>query len=197
MFRPSEMGFLSLILHSRLRSLDLSTFYVKDVVDAINLPSLDEWTQNLGIQSQPVATMLSFLKRSGCCLKVLNLDNICHSSDILSTLLQEIPSLERIRLSYNSVYRGKDVMNDVLSRIFDPVPEDCTPGSFLPHLKFIECKMEDKEAPFSWSSIPKFYHNSHRRSLTLKAFTRKIRYTKLPSNSYSLPTKGWNFKSLI
>ena len=137
------MGFIASTLHHRLRSLNLSASFSKDVLDAINLPSLEEWTQSMKGQRLPTEAMLSFLQRSGCCLKVLNLDSIFHSAVDLDILFRKIPSPERIRVSYCSVNRDKTVMDEVLDQIF------YSPKSFLPHLQFIECKMEDLVAPFS------------------------------------------------
>jgi hypothetical protein len=158
--------------HSRLRSLVLSTPHLENFLDAINLPTLEEWTQNT--RYLPVVAMLSFLTRSGCRIKSLNLTNNAPPSGYLETLLQEIPSLERIQLSYlTPSYSKRGILDDILTRIFHSVPEDRTPGSFLPRLQFIECKMEGFVAPFSWSSIPKLYRHGHRRSLKLKAFVCK------------------------
>jgi hypothetical protein len=171
MFESREISVQVPIVHPRLRSLVLSTPYVENFLDVINLPSLEEWTQNS--QHLPVTAMLSFLTRSGCRIKVLNLDNNPPPSGYLNNLLQEIPSLERIRLSYLKSSDSKEgIMDDILTRIFHSVPEDRTAGSFLPRLQFIECKMEDSVSPFSWSSIPKFYRHGHRRSLTLRAFAQ-------------------------
>ena len=162
------------VLHSRLRSLDLSIPRSKHrcVLDVMHLPSLEEWTHDLCCDRLPVAAMLSFLKRSGCRIKALKLDNIRLPSKDLDTLLQEIPSLERVQVSYYSSSE-EGIMDDILTRIFYSVPEDHTPGgSFLPHLQFIECKTDTFVAPFSWGFIPKFYRHGHRRSLKLKAFAR-------------------------
>jgi hypothetical protein len=162
------------LFHPRLRSLDLSTPPSKHryVLDVVQLPSLEEWTHNLCCDRLPVAAMLSFLKRSGCRIKALKLENIRLPSEDLNTLLQEIPSLERVQVSYR-LSSNKGIMDDILTRIFYSVPEDHSPGgSFLPHLQFIECKTDTFAAPFSWGSIPKFYRHGHRRSLKLKAFAR-------------------------
>lgn len=64
-------------------------------------------------------------------------------------------------------------MDDIFTRIFYSVPEDRTPTSFLPRLQFIEFKLNNASAPFSWGYIPKFYRDGHRRSLTLRTFVHK------------------------
>jgi hypothetical protein len=171
-----DIGFTNPIFHPRLHSLNLSTPYLGEVLQKVSLPSLEEWTQNMGVQGLPMAAMLSFLKRSGCRIRVLNLDNIRPPYEGLNTLLQTIPSLERIRLSYFSLYYGPGaVMDGILTRIFYSMPGESIPESFLPHLRFIECKMDPPcaGAPFSWGFIPKLYRDGHRRSLTLRAFIHK------------------------
>jgi hypothetical protein len=185
MYELPEISVQNPILHPRLRSLELSTFHFEPhyILDLINLPSLEEWTQNMNGIRLPVAAMLSFLERSGCRIKTLNLDKIRPPSEDLDTLLQEIPSLERIRLCYHSLYSKDGVMDDILKRIFSSVPgsnvsvdsvEDGTAESFLPHLQFIEGKLDSVGTPFSWSYIPKLYRRGHRRSLMLRGFARKF-----------------------
>jgi hypothetical protein len=180
MTKSREISVQTPFLHPRLQSLVLSTLYPKNFLDTISLPSLEEWTQNTNTQYLPMAAMLSFVTRSGCRIKVLNLANNASPRGYLETFLQEIPSLEGIRLSYlTSSHRKEGIMDDILTRIFHSVPEDRTPASFLPRLQFIECKMENHlVAPFSWSSIPKFYRDGHRRALTLRAFAKESDITK-------------------
>jgi hypothetical protein len=72
MYKRRNFRLTNPILHPRLRSLHLSTSHLKDVLKNIDLPSLEEWTQNTN-SAEPMAAMLSFLQRSGCCIKVLNL----------------------------------------------------------------------------------------------------------------------------
>jgi len=169
-----DLGLKNPIIHPRLCSLHLSTRGdLKYVLKEIDLPSLEEWTQNTNGRPPPMEAIRSFLWRSGYCLKVLHLYGLRCISEILETLLQEIPSLERIRLSFYSTYGVQDVMDDILTRIFYSVPECRTPTSFLPHLQVIECKTDNAPAPFSWGNIPKFYREGHRRSLKLRVFTHK------------------------
>lgn len=170
-----NIGFINPILHPRLRSLRLSTPYLGSILKEINLPSLEELTQKTSGRDRPMAAMLSFVQRSGCCIKVLNLNGPLFLSEHLDTLLQKVPSLECIRLCFWLVYGDEEaVMDDILIRIFYSNPEDRTAEPFLSHLQFIECKMASPVPPFSWASIPKFYRdNGHRRSLALRAFAHK------------------------
>jgi hypothetical protein len=67
-------------------------------LDAINVPSLEEWILQHCGDPLPVTAMVSFLQRSGCCLKILNLQRISAPPDDLSNLFQAMPSLERLQL---------------------------------------------------------------------------------------------------
>ena len=168
------------IVHPRLRSLHLSrSHYIEDFLGAVTLPSLEEWTQDMCTQGLPVAAMVSFFKRSSCCLKVLHLTTFSHHSKDLNTLLQAIPTLERIHLSSDILGLNK-LMDDVLARLFRPAPasgiilvEGHTPESFLPRLQFMECNTVERDAPFSWDRLPQLYRQGHRRSLVLKTIVNK------------------------
>lgn len=165
-YRPCEVSFRESILHPRLRSLRLSTNCdIEGILGVVNLPSLEEWTHNIRSGPLPVAAMLSLFKRSGCHLKVLHFTNFRIDSKGLNTLLQAIPSLERIRLSFDRSPRVRTVMDGILARIFCPPPggsdisgEDSAPNSFLPRLQFMECTtISEAYAPFSWHRIPSLY----------------------------------------
>ena len=110
--------------------------------------------------------MVSLLKRSGCCLKMLNLSGTSYD---LFILLQAIPSLERLQLKY----QPNDVLHDVFDRIFrSPVDGSIIPlgdtphETFLPRLQFMEYAK-----PFSWDRVPQLYRQGRRHSLTLKFST--------------------------
>ena len=161
------------ILHQRLRSLDSSSTGTR-FLEAINVPSLEEWTHSGPL---PMTAMVSLLKRSGCCLKILNLRNISAPPDDLSNLFQAMPSVERLRLHFRL---PNGIMDDILARIFNSPPgnstipsEDASHESFLPYLQFMECTTFDGTEPFSWNRIPRFYRQGHRRSLTLKSAAKE------------------------
>jgi hypothetical protein len=167
------------ILQRRLRSLN-SSCNGTQFLEAINVPSLEEWTHNTRGNPLPVTAMVSLLKRSGCCLKILNLQNISAPPNDLSNLFQAMPSLERLELHCWSVLNANGVMDDILARIFNSpsvnstIPlEDARRESFLPCLQFIECTTGHNTAPFSWNHIPQLYRQGHRRSLTLKSTAKE------------------------
>jgi hypothetical protein len=159
------------ILHPRLRSLDLFASYLNNVLflDAISLPSLEEWTQGTKDGDLPVAAMLSFIRRSGCPLKVFSLDVVPWD---LRSLLQALPLLEHLRLCCKGL-TSTTVMDDILTRVFrsvldgSDISEDPPSESFLPNLRFIECWTTWAGAPFSWDLIPQLYLQGHRQSLML------------------------------
>jgi hypothetical protein len=167
------------ILHRRLRSLN-SSYRETRFLQAINVPALEEWAHSTHGDPLPVTTMVSLLKRSGCCLKILNLQHISAPPDDLYLLLQAIPSLERLRLHFWSVQNADGVVDDILARIFNSPSNNSTISSegasrefFLPYLQFMECTTSCGTAPFSWNRIPQLYRQGHRCSLTLKSTAKE------------------------
>ena len=160
----------SFIIHPRIRSLDLPAEAGK-FLDMINVPSLEEWTQEAcsdTIRALPVTAMVSLLKRSGCRLKILNLQYLLTRPNRLLTLFQATPFLERLEMDF---MRRSNAVDDILVRIFHSPPDQhSSHESFLPRLRFLECRTQSKKvAPFSWDRIPDLYRLGHRCSLTLKS----------------------------
>ena len=163
-------------IHPHLRSLDILSRGPK-FLDAINVPSLEEWFHNTDNGPLPVTAMVSLLERSGCCLKILDLQNTSASPEDLSILFKAIPSLERLQLHFVSVKKTDGVMDDILARIFNSTPcnstipsEEVSRQSFLPRLQVLECMPSfTMFAAFSWNHIPQLYCQGHRRSLALKS----------------------------
>jgi hypothetical protein len=170
-----RISFETPVIHPRLHSFYLFTPYPDTFLEAINLPSLGEWTQNMDDLPVPVNTVLSLLERSRCCLKILNLEAIASPPGDLSALLQAMPSLERLELSFDS--KLDIVRVDDLIRIFSSAPgksnilmEDTASECFLPHLQYFKCVMDSLElGQLSWGRIQLLYRQGHRRSLTLRA----------------------------
>jgi hypothetical protein len=166
------------VLHPQLRSLHLTTYTLKNLLDAINLPSLEEWTQNTCRETPPLAAMLSFLERSGCLLKLLTLHIVPRQTVDFRSLLQALPSLEHLSLHFRGGFKSSIVMDDIFTRIFRSVPGSSDISvvapleSFLPNLQFIECSTNSTHAPFSWDRIPQLYLQGHRQLLTLKCAAR-------------------------
>ena len=63
----------TVILRPRLRSL-YSDHSTKVLLNVINVPSLEEWTHDMGDEQHDCASMISLLDRSNCFLKILNLE---------------------------------------------------------------------------------------------------------------------------
>jgi len=161
------------ILHRRLRSLN-SSYSGTGFLEAINVPSLEEWTHSTEDEPLPVTAMVSLLKCSGCCLKIVNLQHVLVPLGDLSVLFQAMPSLEHLRLQFWSVKNADGIMDDFLAQIFIPL-QDASCESFLPHLQFMECiaGCGTMMAPFSWNHVPQLYHHGHRRLLTLKSAAKE------------------------
>jgi len=164
-------------LHPRLRFFHLSRKSPEYLLDIINLPSLEQFTYNLDYNAVPVTPMLSFLQRSNCRLRGLNLISLRAPSEDLHILLQAIPSLECLRLSFRNVSQNCTVMDNILTQILHSGPvgggnisvEGTTPEPLLPHLQFMECWVHFPGALFSWDRIPQLYRQGHKRSLVLKS----------------------------
>lgn len=152
---------------------------------AIELPSLEELTQSMNHQNLPLATMLLFLKRSGCRPKILHLYGFQRPSEALSTLLQAIPSLERLQPCFDWVFEDTIVMDDFFTRLFRSAPRsivsdismNASLGSFLPHLQFMECSAQSSITLFSWDHIVHLYRQGHKRSLILTSDAYHSRIT--------------------
>ena len=160
----------SFIIHPRIRSLRLPA-EARKFLNMINVPSLEEWTQEAcgdTVQALPMTAMVSLLKRSGCRLKILNLQYLLAGPIKLLTLFQATPFLERLEMDF--MHRS-DAVDDILVRIFHSPPDQSSSHeSFLPRLRFLECRTHSKKAaPFSWDRIPDLYRLGHRCSLTLKS----------------------------
>jgi hypothetical protein len=172
-YTPVNLG--TSILHQRLRSLNYENNRT-GFLEAINIPSLEEWTYNTQGNPLPVTVMVSLLNRSGGCLKILNLKKVSVPPDDLSILFEAMPSLERLQLHFMSVENADGIMDDILARIFNSPSgnstissEDASHEFFLSRLQFMECTTFCGTAPFSWNHIPQLYRQGHRCSLTLKS----------------------------
>jgi len=164
------VNFYTTTFNSRLRSLHFTSRGTK-FLEAINVPSLEEWILDTDSGPLPVTVMVSLLKRSGCCLKILNLKHIETLPDDLSILFQAMPSLERLKIW--SIENADGIMDNILARIFNSPPstipsDGASHESFLPCLQFMECTTH-YAAAISWNHIPQLYRQGHRRSLILKS----------------------------
>jgi len=181
MYGSHDVGFVNPILHHRLRSFEVSPGYrLQSVLEALNLPSLEEWTIDVGLGHTAMAAMQALLKRSGSRLKVLNLHRLHPSSEHLYTLLQSTPSLERMRLIPFQT-SACDFPLEILTQILCPGPGSsdisvgsATSASFLPHLQVIEFV---KAGPFPWGRIQRLCRQGHRRALKLKVSTAQANIT--------------------
>jgi hypothetical protein len=162
----------TVILHPRLRSLN-TNYNTESLFYVINAPSLEEWTHDLSDIQNDCPDLISLLETSNCFLKVLKLKG--NLPDDLCDLLQATPFLERLYLPFSwptctaklddmfTRMSGTTLDSDVSS------VEGAALGSFLPHLRFLECRASPNPTiySFTWDLIPHLYHQGHRWSLTL------------------------------
>jgi len=164
------------ILHPRLRSLYFS-FSATHFLEMINVPSLEDWTHDVGSNPLSATILVSLFERSSCSLKFLTLNDVPLTSTNFRLLLQAVPSLEYLWLDISQDQSHNGEMDDIFSRIFcSPSVTSATPQEeitqelFLPHLQLIYCAGDDPLfAPFSWDLIPYLYRLGHRHSLTFQS----------------------------
>lgn len=161
----------TIIVHPRLRSLN-TCYSSRDIFNVISFPSLEEWVHNMnmGNGQHDCASMISFLDRSNCFLKILDFQG--DIPEDLPDFLQATPFLESLCLPFAFTVEDTAIMDDIFTRMSRSTPvssvEGTASGSFLPHLQYIECGAIDDIFPFTWALIPQLYHQGHRRSLTLE-----------------------------
>ena len=165
------------ILHPQLRSLN-TNYNTESLFYVINAPSLEEWTHDLSDIQNDCPGLISLLETSNCILKVLKLEG--NLPEDLCPLLQATPFLECLYLS-SSWPTCAAVLDDMFTRMSRTTLDsdissvaDAASGSFLPHLRFLECRANTETiAPFNWDLIPHLYRQGHRWSLTLDSSTHE------------------------
>ena len=171
------IDFDTAIVHPRLRSL-YSDHNAESLLRVINVPSLEEWTHDME-KKDDCAWMISLLDRSNCFLKVLNLERSLPEG--LCALLQATPLLERLCLVSERKFGDAAILDDMLTRMSRPTldsgvslsVEGAASGTFLPHLRFLDCGAS-YISPFTWDLIPQLYYpEGDRWSLTLKSWAHE------------------------
>ena len=158
----------SSIIHPRIRSLGLPVEAI-NLLNMINVPTLEEWTQDACGSTLPATAMVSLLQRSSCCLKILNLQRLSVGLNNFATLFQATPFLEHLEMNFMDRSNGVD---DILVRIFHSPPvQSSSHESFLPRLQFLACTTcFSMNALFPWDRIPDLHRLGYRCSLTLKSY---------------------------
>jgi hypothetical protein len=171
------IDFDTAMVHPRLRSLK-SDDNAESLLHVINVPSLEEWTHDMANKND-CAWMISLLDRSNCFLKVLNLERSLPKD--LCALLQATPLLERLCFVSERKFGDAAILDDMVTRMSRTTldsgvssVEGAASGSFLPHLRFLDCgASDDIISPFTWDLIPQLYYQGHRWSLTLKSWAHE------------------------
>ena len=133
---------LKIFIHSRLRTLDTSDGTIQ-FLDRINIPSLEEWTQDAVLYSLVVTAMVSLLERSNCRQKILKLHGIWVSPNKLLILFQVTPSLEWLQILFLPTQDHDDALDDILPQIFcsppvkSTIPADASRKTPLPRLQYM------------------------------------------------------------
>jgi len=131
----------------------------------MELPSLEEWSHKVINVYIPLASILSFLERSSCQLKVVKLSTLDSVwIDDFRMFLEAIPSLEHLSLEVSG-YDDPATLNNVLDRLCD-MSAITNAALFLPHLQTMNIVAQ--EVPFSWDRIPAIFRSSNRASLSMK-----------------------------
>jgi len=162
-----------IIRHPYLRTLHLLCIEQTDVlpklINSLELPSLESWTVEFieWGESAVLDILTSFLKRSGCNLKILNIEqNRAPAVEDFARFLQAAPCLQHLRVTrppYDSSWTP--VMDNILERISaSPAMQTGHTAGFLSDLQSLQlfgCKLN------AWACIPLIFQLPHRKLLKL------------------------------
>ena len=163
-----------IIRHPYIRTLQL--FFIEEtgvfqkIINSLELPSLESWSVELVELEESVVVdiMILFLKRSGCGLKTLNIQQIrAPAAEDFERFLQAAPCLQHLRVigpTYDE--SSMPVMDNILERISAP-PSPMHPGhtaGFLSGLQSLQLSGRELNA---WACIPVIFRCPHRKLLNL------------------------------
>ena len=143
---------------------------VAQIIDCMELPSLEEWSYMGKSWRIPLVSLLSLLKRSSCHLKVVKFSALDPSCiDDFRAFLEAIPSLEHLSFSLG-LSNGQSTLNNILDRLCNAPPSGTSAtestSQLLPHLRTIDIRANS--VPFSWDRVPIIFRSSNRGSLSMK-----------------------------
>jgi hypothetical protein len=157
------------IRHPYLRTLRLSYFEETDVfqklINSLELPSLESLSVKME-ESVIVDTMISFLKRSGCSLKTLDIEPRAPAVEDVERFLQVVLYLQHLRVTCPSHDESSiPVTDNILERISasPPIQTGHTAG-FLSGLQSLHLSGRKLNA---WACIPLIFRLPHRKLLKL------------------------------
>jgi hypothetical protein len=157
-----------IVRHPYLRTLQLvfmeQTSVFHKLIDSLELPSLESWSVEFVELEENIVLdiMTSFLQRSGCSLKTLNMepDQVPAVEDF-EKFLQAVPCLQHLRVSGLLI----QVMDNILERISaSPAKQTGYTAGFLSDLQSLQLHGWSLNA---WACIPLIFRLPHRKFLKL------------------------------
>ena len=139
------------------------------LINSLELPSLESWSVDFVEleESMVLGIMTSFLKRSGCKLKSLNMEqDQAPTVEDLERFLQAVPCLQRLRLACPRYDRSlTPVMDNILERISaSPSMQTDHTAGFLSDLQILQLSGRELN---SWTCIPLIFRLPHRKLLKM------------------------------
>ena len=137
------------------------------LINSLELPSLESWSvESVESEESVVDIMTSLLKRSGCSLKTLTIEqDRAPAVEDFERFLQAAPYLRHVRiLSYDSTM---PMMDNILERISEPTLPPTQIGhtsGFLSNLQSLQLSGHELSA---WACIPLIFRLPHRKLLRL------------------------------
>ena len=169
---PPIEGFLTsetIIRHPHLRTLELFWLQVgifTKIINLLELPSLESW--RIGSHENVIAVeAISFLKRSGSGLKILDLRQTqAPVFEDFERLLQAAPHLQSLVID-NPWNDFSLVMDNILERISTSPHSALQIGNHPGFLSDLQCLKFSGRKLNAWGRIPLIYQWAHRKCLRL------------------------------
>ena len=138
------------------------------LINSLELPSLESWSVDFVEleESMVLGIMTSFLKRSGCRLKTLNMEqHHAPAVEDFERFLQAVPYLQHLHVACPPPYDRSltPVMDNILERIStSPAMQTRHTAVFLPDLQLLQLTGHKLNA---WACIPLIFRLPHRKLL--------------------------------
>jgi hypothetical protein len=170
-----------IIPHPYLRTLQVSSIDETDVfqklIKSLELPSLESWSvRSVELEESVVVDiMISFLKRSGCSLKTLDIrPNGAPADEDFERFLQAVPCLQHLCVTCPYVESSILVMDNILQLISASPPRqtDWHTAGFLSGLQRLELSGGELNA---WACIPLIFRLPHRKLLKVDITMYSVR----------------------
>jgi hypothetical protein len=162
-----------IICHPYLRTLKLiflqQTSVFHRFINSLELPSLESWSLEFHDLEESIVVdiMTSFIKRSGCSLKTLDIEqNQAAAVEDFERFLQALPYLQHLRVACSPPLYDRSltpVMDNILERISaSPAMQTRHTVGFLPGLQSLQLSGHKLN---TWACIPLIFRLPHRKLL--------------------------------